>query len=358
MKIVFFIGSMQRGGAERVISILANEYCKCGWSVDIALLLNTSVAYDLDERINVVDLTAGEGGYVKNAALWVGQIRKFLKGSRPDRVVSFVGRINALVLTAAIGLRLPIIVSERNDPKHDGRGRAMQMYCNFIYKGAKAIVYQNQYEKSCFSRALNRIGHVIPNPVSVSTVHDGKEFGRTIATAGRLMDQKNHAMLIDAVSVVSKEYPDIKCEIYGEGVLRDDLQNRIESHGLTGKVSLQGNVSNIHERLKECGIFVMTSEFEGLSNALVEAMMMGLPCITTDYPGVDELIRDGENGIIVPRRDVDGLVRAISRLICDEDGIRGRIATQAQKDAEQFSADRVLKKWHQVIDGKESNQCQ
>lgn len=349
MKIVFFIGSMQRGGAERVISILANEYASKGWDVEIALLLEEAVAYTLDERIRVVSLVGKSGSYLKNALFWLRGIRRYLKQTKPDRVVSFIGRINALVLTAALGLKVPVVVSERNDPKHDGRGRGMQAYCNLIYKSADAIVFQNQYEKSCFSRSLDKIGYVIPNPVSVQAVHEGKAFNRTVATAGRLVSQKNHAMLIDAVGAVRGEYPDVRCEIYGDGSLYDTLQTQIETSGLAETVSLKGNVSDVHQRLKDCGLFVMTSEFEGLSNALIEAMMMGLPCITTDYPGADELIEDGVNGIVVPRGDTEGLAEQIKRVFADDE-LRGRLADAARTSAEAYKKETVLGLWSDVIE--------
>ena len=123
MKIVFFMGSMCRGGAERVISIIANDYCARGWDVEIAVLLKNKVEYDLDDRIRIVDLTGKHASYIKNAAFWASSIRRYLKQTKPDRVVSFAGRINALVLTAGMGLGLPVVVSERNDPMHDGRSR-------------------------------------------------------------------------------------------------------------------------------------------------------------------------------------------------------------------------------------------
>ena len=151
MKISFFIGAMGHGGAERVISILANDYCTRGWDVDIVLLLKNEIEHDLDQSIKIVNLTGKNTNYFKNAIFWLRGIRHYLKSNRPDRIVSFVGRINALVLTAAIGLGLPIVVSERNDPKNDGRGAMMQWYCNRIYCKAKAIVYQNAHEKSCFN---------------------------------------------------------------------------------------------------------------------------------------------------------------------------------------------------------------
>lgn len=303
MKISFFIGGMRRGGAERVISILANDYCARGWDVDIVLLLTNAVEYDLDSRINIVDITQKSGGYLKNAPRWLGGIRKYLKDRKPDRVVSFVGRINALVLTASIGMKLPIVISERNDPKHDGRGAFMQWYCNQIYHRAKAIVYQNEHEKSCFSKALEKKGCIIPNPVSVAATKTGD--GTTVATAGRLIEQKNQKILVAAMAQVHKVYPDVKCRIYGEGTLREALQVQIDALELQDVVTLEGNVKDIHNRLADCGIFALTSNFEGLSNALIEAMQIGLACITTDYPGARELITDGENGLVVPMENAD-----------------------------------------------------
>lgn len=349
MKISFFIGSMCRGGAERVISILANDYCSRGWDVDIVLLLENKVEYDLDSRARIVDITKKAGGYVQNAPRWLLGIRRYLKEHTPDRVVSFVGRINALVLTAALGQKLSIVVSERNDPKHDGRGRLMLGYCNRIYRTAKAIVYQNAHEKSCFSAALDKKGCIIPNPVSVAATREGA-LPPVVTTAGRLIQQKNQAMLIDAMAQVHKRYPEVTCRIYGEGNLRESLQAQIDALGLADVIALEGNVKDIHARLANCGIFALTSDFEGLSNALIEAMMVGLPCITTDYPGARELITHGENGFVVPMNDADALASAIEKLINNENGCADTLAKQAQQTARAFRAETVLAQWRSVIE--------
>lgn len=349
MKISFFIGGMRRGGAERVISILANDYCQRGWDVDIVLLLQNAVEYDLDSRINIVDVTKKAGGYMKNTAYWLKGIRRYLKQRRPDRVVSFVGRINALVLTASMGLKLPVVVSERNDPKQDGRGAVMQWYCNRIYHRANAIVYQNEHEKSCFSRSLAQKGCIIPNPVSVAATKQGNST--IVATAGRLIEQKNQKILVSAMAQVHQYDPDVRCRIYGEGSLRSALQQQIDELGLQNVVTLEGNVKDIHQRLSQCGIFALTSNFEGLSNALIEAMMVGLPCITTDYPGARELITDGENGLVVPMNDADALATAIMKLIENENGCADVLAKQGQAFADRFRADVVLEQWHSVIEG-------
>ena len=349
MKISFFIGSMCRGGAERVISILANDYCQRGWDVDVVLLLQSAVEYDLDSRIRIVDITKKAGGYVQNAPRWLGGIRRYLKERKPHRVVSFIGRINALVLTAALGLKLPIVVSERNDPKHDGRGRLMLGYCNRIYRTAKAIVYQNEHEKSCFDKALESKGCIIPNPVSVLATREGA-LPPVVATAGRLIEQKDQKLLIDAMAQVHKLHPEVTCHIYGEGHLHEALQAQIDTLGLTDVITLEGNVQDIHARLANCGVFALTSDFEGLSNALIEAMMVGLPCITTDYPGAKELIQDGQNGLVVPMHDAEALAAAIVKLIENNDGCADTLAKQGKLSAARFHAETVLNQWHSVIE--------
>ena len=347
MKISFFIGSLVRGGAERVISILANDYCTRGWDVDVVLMLKDVVAYPLDERINIVHLIGPKSNYMQNALYWIKNTRAYLKKRRPDRVVTFVGRINALVLTATVGMKQAIIVSERNDPKHDGRGKGMLWYCNQIYRRADKIVYQNAYEKSCFDKALEKRGHIIPNPIAVNALNENAgEI--VIATAGRLDSQKNQAMLVRAMALVHEKYPEVKCRIYGEGTLRESLQQQIQELNLENVVTLEGNVSDIHERLAKCGIFVMTSNFEGLSNALIEAMMMGMPCITTNFPGVNELITHDENGLMVPMDDDVALAQQLERLIEDR-AFAMKLANNAKEYAQRFRAEVVLQQWREVI---------
>lgn len=350
MKISFFIGSMGKGGAERVISILANDYSRRGWDVDVVLLLKNEVHYTLEQGIRIVDLTQSNGSYVRNALPWLAAIRQYIKQRKPERVVSFVGRINALVLTATVGMKLPVVVSERNDPKHDNRGAMMLHYCNLIYRRAKCIVFQNQYEQSCFDKGLASCSCVIPNPVAVAAVCK-EERSSVVVTAGRLTEQKNHAMLIRAMARVHQIHPQVKCRIYGEGALRESLQEQINVLNLQNTVTLEGNVSDIHERLTQCGIFALTSNYEGLSNALIEAMMVGLPCITTDYPGARELITHEENGLIVPMDDDDALAEAIVRLIENKDNYTKSLAHNGQVYSAKFRAETVLRQWRSVIEG-------
>lgn len=353
MKISFFIGSLQRAGAERVISILANHYAELGHEVDVCILLNNTIGYKLNKNVKVCDFTSPKGGYLSKAPKWLHNIRKYLKENKPDKVVSFVGRINALVLFASRKLSIPVIVSERNDPKRDGRNKFMLWLCDKLYKKANAIVYQTNYQKGCFSSSLNKISHIIENPVSVSAKR-GKNDSLHIVTAGRLSEQKNQKMLISAVKALSNEYPTIKLDIFGNGPLKENLQEMVNELELQNNVFFMGNIPNLHEKMVNSSAFVMTSEFEGMPNALLEALMMGIPCISTNFAGCDEIIEDGENGLIVERNNVHQLCEALKRIF-EEKGLHEKLSKNALNFSEKFKEKNVLSKWDEIILGKENN---
>lgn len=353
MKISFFIGHMGYGGAERVISILANDCCSRGWDTDIVMLLSDDVAQTIDPRVRLVDLSMGGGSYGKRAPYWLKHIRGYLKKEKPDCVVSFIGRINALVLTAALGMKQPIIVSERNDPRHDGRGKAMLAYCNAIYKRARKVVFQTRAEQECFDEAVKARGVIIPNPVSVEGALRGETGAFTVVTAGRLAEQKNHKMLMDAMALVRRRLPQARCVIYGEGELRRELEDYVGEKGMADFVSLPGHARDIHQKVAAASVFVLTSEYEGLPNALIEAMMMGVPSITTDYPGADEVLEDGVTGLVVPRGNAPALADALVRL-AEDPALAGKLSAQAMDRAQAYRTENVIRQWRTTIEGESS----
>lgn len=347
MKISFFIGEMRRGGAERVISILANHYAAKGWDVDIVMLLGNSVGYELNGRIQLIDISQSTGSYYKRLPKWLSSIRDYVKENNPDKIVSFIGRINLVVLIATIGMKVPVIVSERNDPKQDGRSATIIKITNYVYKFAKKIVYQTEYEKTCFSKALESKAVIIPNPIIVQEQRSGGN-GLTVVTAGRLLPQKNHNMLIDAIGIITEDIPNVVAEIYGDGGLKAELQKKIANMGLENNIKLCGNVNDLHRRMAGADVFVMTSEFEGLSNSLLEAMMMGFPCVATNYSGVDELIINGQNGIIVPKGDSVRLAQELKRILKDRE-LQKKLSEGARCSAEKYKYETIINQWESVI---------
>ena len=351
MRISFFIGSLRRAGAERVLSILANHYADLGHDIEIVLLLSDEVGYELNPTIRIVRMVGKQKSHIANLPFWVNGIRKYIKTREPEKLVSFAGRINVLLLMASIGMGIPVIVSERNDPMHDGRSKLMLKICDIMYKVSDAIVFQTKYEKSCFSKSIGGKSYIIPNPVRVN-IRNVPKVENWVTTAGRLLPQKNHKMLIETASILKSRNLQLRIDIFGDGSLKDDLIKLIKEKNIEDTVFLRGNVSDLHERIQGSTIFVMTSDYEGLSNSLIEAQMMGFPCISTDYPGADELIKNRVNGIIVKRNDAFELANAIQELI-ENPELRSSLQDNALENAKNYTFDVVLKQWDNVILGGE-----
>lgn len=347
--ITFVIGGMSRGGAERVISILANHYSEMGWDVDIAMLLLNKVEYKLNDRIRIVDMTMKTQNKLTGAPHWVWSFRNYVKKNDPDVIVSFVARINVVVLLATLGMKKKIIISERNDPAMDGRSHLLDSVTKLLYKKAKRIVFQTKRAANHFKGAILMNSVIIPNPITVECLAQDRTKNKIVAV-GRLAEQKNPKMLIEAFSEVVKKYPEYELWIYGDGNLRGKLEARIAEIHLENKIFLPGNIPDVHHKIVDAAMFVLSSNYEGLSNALLEAMMMGIPCISTNCAGSDEYIEDGVNGLLVPVGDKEKLTTAIERLI-EDDALRTSIGLAGKKSVEQCDSRIVMKKWCETIEG-------
>lgn len=346
-KISFIIGGMTRGGAERVISILANQYAHDGWDVDIVMMLDYVVKYELDDRIKLIDMTADQKNKFKSAPQWVFSFRKYVQSRKPDIIVSFVARINIVVLAATIGLDVPVVISERNDPAADGRSKFIDIISKLLYRKSKAIVFQTERAKNYFKGKINQLGTIIANPISVA--YTAAQSNKKIVAAGRLAPQKNHKLLIEAFKEISNRHPDYSLYIYGNGTLREELEQQIEILGLKGKVFLPGNVPDIHKQISDAKMFVLSSDYEGLSNALLEAMMMGLPCVSTKCAGADEYIDNMKNGMLVQVGNKQELVEAIDYIINNED-VAAQMGAKAKQSVECCKIDTIMDEWKRVIE--------
>ena len=351
-KIIFVIGSMRRGGAERVISILANEYADNGWEVQIITLLDDSNDYILRDSIKVINITDDKKSRIQKIPFWLIQLRRTFKQFNPDAIVSFIARINILTLIASLGLNIKIIISERNDPKSDGRSWIVKIATYLLYPLAKSIVFQTDWAKSCFPQNIQNKGIIIANPVDV-TITASKNKENKIVAVGRLLEQKNHKLLINAFSKVIEKYPDYKLYIYGEGKLRRELVNQVEELNISDNVFMPGNVLNIHEKISDAEMFVLSSDYEGLSNALLEAMMMGLPCISTNCAGSNEVIEHEKNGLLVPIKDAKSLSESIVRLIQDRE-LAEKLGKNAMACSVKFKSENVISDWKNVIEEYDS----
>jgi glycosyltransferase involved in cell wall biosynthesis len=273
--------------------------------------------------------------------LWVRGIKKRF---RPDATISMLEVPNLInALTPCGDFR---IVSERADPSVIG-GR----YQKSIMRSAMLAdhtVFQSRRVQHMFPRKVQKKSSIILNPVSVMT-EAADHHDKRIVTAGRLTEQKNHKMLIRAFSRFLPDHSDYILEIYGKGKLKDELNELAQQLGIADSVRICDFAPDLHERISSAEMFVLSSDFEGLSNALLEAMMMGIPCISTACEGSTDVIRSGENGILVPVGDEEELYKAMCAL-ADDEKKRKELACEGRKTGEGFRKEKVAEMWIEMIE--------
>jgi len=347
MRIAFVLGSMGRGGAERVISILSRSYAERGFDTDIIVLLSNELGYELHPTTRMIDFSGKTNSRIKRLPYWMKSLKKYVKENKPDVIVSFAARINVILLNS-VRKKTRLIVSERNDPRFDGRGKIIDKLTKWQYPKADAVVFQTKRAEEYFPKLKNSA--IIPNPISIAAKRREERAGK-IVSVGRLTVQKNQRLLIDAFSDVAGEFPEAVLEIFGEGDLRCELQGYIDELGLGERVKLCGNVNDVHEKISDASLFCLSSDYEGLSNALLEAMMLGIPCVSTRCAGADEYIVDGENGFLADVGDRAGLALGMRKLLGDCE-LRNKFSERSMADAVAFSTENVMALWDKVVLGE------
>lgn len=348
MRLALVISSLGGGGAERVISWLANHWASQGHNVFLITLDSPNKApfYPLNPCINLVQLdvmNAASSGLLRlvNIAKRLFTLRQAIKKIAPARIVSFVDITNLTTLIACWGLKIPVVVSERVDPHHHHLPFVYRVIRPFVYRLAKRIIVQTQAASHYFDKSLSV--EIIPNAVQPQENQAIiRPEARAIVAVGRLCKQKNFGTLIQAFAQI--DVPGLHLVIYGEGLLREELQRMTQDLGLAEKVSFPGSVSNILQEISKADIFVFPSLYEGFPNALAEAMALGLPVVASQCSGNTDLVQDGVNGRLFEAEDTQALTLILSELIGDE-AQRLRLGQNACKVVSQFEASHILLLW-------------
>lgn len=351
MKILFTTGTLGGGGAERNITLLANELVKKDYEISILAIWGDELAYSLDERVNYVALNPKINNKIVKCLKQVFDIRQNVKKINPDLIISFLADVNAFVLLRTRFLKCKVIVAERNDPNSDPYIKLFRVLRRIMYPYADGYVFQTPDAKKYFKNIIgNKPTEIIINPVRSDLPIHQENDSKVITTVCRLTPQKNIPMLVNAFEIVKSRYSDYKLHIYGEGVLQDELQKMIQEKDLTSSVVLKGFCKKAYERVNESEMFVLSSDYEGLSNAMLEALAMGMPVVVTDCPigGARMMIRDKENGLLVPVGETEKFAEAIMELIENAE-LRNRISIEATKVRENNNMNRILNRWLRMI---------
>ena len=318
MRITFITAGLAGGGAERVVSELATEFSNIGNDVSVIIIGSKERKYYIPEEVRVIDcadIYAVPGiGFLKR----VSKIRKEIKKIKPDICISFNTNVNIYSILSCVGVHCKLVISERNDPFCYPKSKMVRIMRSLLYHMADKFVFQTKEAQQFFSKKIQRKSTVIFNPINqlLPEPYEGKRTLR-IVTACRLEPQKNLKMAIDAFERATINHQEFKFEIYGKGKLYNELLDYINAKGLQDRVFLMGNSTQLYKDILDAYAFVLSSDFEGMSNSMLEAIALGIPTISTDYPsgGARAIIKDGINGILVPLKDTEAMAAALLNLI-------------------------------------------
>lgn len=317
MRILFVIGDLIGGGSERAVVLLANEFVKRNHDVAILCFPNNDKSYPLDNNVRVIKRKKYNDP-IRDLFLRSFIIRRTTKKEKPDVVVSFTTQKNVCTLMAFVFSKTKTIICERNDPNRDPKNLILRLLRKLLYRFSTGFVFQTTDACNYFPNRIRNRSTVIPNSLNVSlpSPHIG-ERTRRIVTVARLYPEKNIFLGIEAFETICKTHADYVYEIYGDGPCRKELQDHIEKRGLSEKVFLKGFVEDLFGKIKDAAAFIFPSNYEGISNALMEALALGIPCVSTDHPigGARLLIKDGVNGFLVPVGDANAMANKLEWII-------------------------------------------
>ena len=339
--ILMMCSSFYGGGAERVACRLASGLTE-RYNVYFLYIQDKGQSYYLDPRIQTVAMPFFYGSWDDINACRAKYVQGLKAVLNIRTAVSFMYTMNRVNVES--GGNAVIICSERNNPRKRYPERMPEI--DRLYASADHVVFQSETVRSMFSPAVRAHGSIILNPVEVSCMRRGGS--RRIVNVGRLVPQKNQAMLLRAFAAFYRNHGDYTLSFYGAGELLEQLQALAGSLGLKDAVQFHGQVWDVHAAIADAEMFVLSSDYEGLSNALLECMMMGFPCISTRCEGSVNVIESGKNGILTDVGSEEQLAEAMT-LLADHGELRERLGVQARRSAAQFEKEPVLRQWEQLI---------
>ena len=383
MRVTLVISTLRGGGAERVVSNMANYWAQKGWPVTVLTIFHGPGApcYPLDPQVVHHDMRFCRDirrSKPKAAALralqeifdecsplerrtlipelgFISALREAILDTRPEVVVSFINITNIRVLLATHLLGVPVIVSERDDPYRDPITEGPARLRSRLYPMATYLVAQTEEAADYFEAVVGDRRRAIPNPVLQPELPEpgngasAPKVGRILVGMGRLVQEKGFTLLLSAFSKVAAKHPSWSLEIWGEGPQREELEQLSRELNVSERVRLPGFTGHPFEILNRADLFAMSSIVEGFPNALCEAMACGLPVVSFDCSsGIRQIIRDGVDGVLVRAEDPTALAVALDRLMDDEEE-RRRLAGKALEITERFGIDKTMARWEQLV---------
>ncbi len=366
-KILIVLPLMDGSGVVTVMSLLARSLDRARYEPILVLFNKTGRFVDrVPGDIEIIDLEK-RGRWSFFALIF--KLRRIVKERKPHIVLSslYYPNIVSILATLFSRVRCKTILCEhshyRRLLRHKPFRRLAKLLMFFTYRRADRIICVSDGVRvpllEDFKIEPDR-AQVIYNPIDIeetlsladeAVAHrffDGEDGRCVIVTVGRLTRQKNHELLIDAVARCRRQVP-ARLLIVGEGECEHRLRRRVDRLGLGDHVDFVGFQPNPFKWMKRADIFVLSSSWEGFGVVLVEAMVCGTPCVSTDCDsGPNEIVVHDRSGKLVPEGDVDALSRAIVEVAVDGD-LRGGLAREGSKAARRFDHSLIVERYDEVF---------
>lgn len=355
-KIAFVIPGLDSGGAERVVSTLANELSNL-YDITIITLWDVDPFYPLNRNVKHIKCTSKPlisnhiFQAIQNNIFLLKRLKAIFKTQKIDLVIAFTTTANILAIMAAKSQKIPSIISERSNPNFYIPNRLWRYLRKITYKKADFLVLQTIENLNYFKRfIIDRKLIVLPNPLSSELVRNKKHDStkeNIILNVGRLDKNKSQDLLIRAFG--NLDTVGWRLVFIGEGEERNTYEDLVRSLNLESKVSFEGNSNTVHDYYNSAKIFAFTSQSEGFPNVLIEAMFFELSCISTNCPsGPSEIIDDGINGFLVPVNDQITLEKKL-RLLMSSEKIRNKFGNNAYESVQRYRIKSIVELWDKII---------
>lgn len=347
-KIVIVTNNMGAGGAERVIAQLVNYFTNSNIECFIIQLSKGEVFYTLDSKVTVNSIGKKSNNSLINKIKTFKELRKKITLIKPDVVLAMPEEVGIYTLPALFNTKIPVVVSERNDPKVMPWKKISRVCRVIFYPLASGFVFQTNQAANFFPDRIKSKGVILPNPLDLNRIPELKFKTRSkeIVGAGRLDIQKNFYQLIKSFKKFHEKHQDYVLKIYGEGPLREELIDYAMSVLPEGTFEFPGQDPNLLQSMCDSKMFILSSKYEGMPNILIEAMAMGMPVISTNCPsgGPMELIENEKNGLLVEVDDIEAMSQAME-MIAESEDLANELGRNAIKIREQLDANIIAEKW-------------
>lgn len=354
-KILIIVNDLRNGGVERVLSILANYLSEHNYKIYIRAVISDNQAYKINPNIDYKYVNVIRKGVRENLIREIKNIIKFMKIIKdvdPDWLISFDDSLIVRTAPGAKLLRKKMLVSERLDPAAY-KNILLKFARKWAFKVADKVVFQTQDARDYFSKKIRDKSTIIPNPLSDNLPQRAETINKDIVMACRLYPQKNIFMAIDAFALLYLKHPEYRLVIYGDGVLREELIKYSEAKNVAMNVVFPGHSTEIHKIMQECAMYISSSDYEGISNSMLEALAIGVPSVVTDCPvgGARMFIENGVNGFLVPVGDSVAMYKAMKGLIENPD-LAKQFSDKSVLIRNQLGIDVICPKWEALINDR------